>query len=118
MPQPTIKVLLVEDDEEDVFITRKLLSRIDGTVYPLDSVTSYEAGLEAILKGEHDICLLDYRLGERNGLEFLRQAGGKRCKMPVILLTGAGNRQVDLEAARSGASDYMIKGQITTPLLE
>ncbi len=113
-----IKVLLVEDDEDDVFITRKLLSRIEGTAYPLDWVANYDAGMAAILKGEHDICLLDYWLGERNGLEFLRQAVEKSCKMPIIVLTGAGDRQVDLKAARAGASDYMVKGQITTPLLE
>jgi len=116
--RPVIKVLLVEDDDDDVLITRKLLSRIEGTAYPLDSVPSYEAGMQAILKGEHDICLLDYRLGERNGLEFLRQAVDERCKTPMILLTGSGDRQVDLNAARAGASDYMVKGQITTPLLE
>jgi signal transduction histidine kinase/HPt (histidine-containing phosphotransfer) domain-containing protein len=116
--QSVIKVLLVEDDDDDVIITRKLLSRIEGTAYPLDSVTSYDAGLEAILKGEHDICLLDYRLGERDGLEFLRQAAERSCKIPVIVLTGVGDREVDLKAARAGASDYMVKGQITTPLLE
>jgi signal transduction histidine kinase/HPt (histidine-containing phosphotransfer) domain-containing protein len=118
MEHSVIKVLLVEDDEDDAVITRKLLSRIEGTAYPLDWVTSFDAGLEAILKDEHDICLLDYRLGERNGLDFLRQALGKGCKMPMILLTGETDRQVDLEAARTGAADYMIKGQITTPLLE
>jgi len=117
VPRPIIKVLLVEDDEEDVFITRKLLWRIEGTAYPLDSVATYEAGLEAILKAEHDICLLDYRLGERNGLEFLRQAVVQNCKVPMILLTGAGNHQVDVEAARAGASDYMIKGQIESRAL-
>jgi two-component system, sensor histidine kinase and response regulator len=116
--QSVIKVLLVEDDEDDVVITRKLLSRVEGTSYPLDWVASYDAGLEAILKGKHDICLLDYRLGERNGLEFLRQAVEKSCKMPMILLTGVGDRQVDLKAAKAGASDYMVKGQITTQLLE
>jgi len=113
-----IKVLLVEDDEDDVVITRKLLSRIEGTAYPIDSVATYEAGLEAILKDEHDICLLDYRLGARDGLDFLSEAVEKNCKIPMILLTGAGDRQVDLKAARAGASDYMVKGQITTALLE
>src|SRR5882762_6724438 len=118
MPQPIIKVLLIEDDEEDVFITRKLLSRIYGTTYPLDSVATYEAGLEAIFEGKHDICLLDYRLGARNGLEFLTEAVEKNCKTPMILLTGAGDRQVDLKAAKAGASDYMVKGQITASILE
>ena len=118
MPQPIIKILLIEDDEEDVFITRKLLSRIDGTAYALDSVATYEAGLETILKDKHDICLLDYRLGARNGLEFLSEAVEKSCKTPMILLTGAGDREVDLKAAKAGASDYMVKGEITTPILE
>ena len=118
MPQPIIKVLLVEDDDEDAFITRKLLSRIEGTAYPLDLVATYEAGLEAILKNEHDICLLDYRLGARNGIEFLNEALERNCKTPMILLTGAGDREVDLKAAKAGASDYMVKGQITTSILE
>jgi two-component system sensor histidine kinase/response regulator len=118
MEKPIIKVLLVEDDEEDILITSKLLSHIEGTVYELDSVTSFDAGLEKVLKNEHDICLLDYRLGARDGLDFLRQAAEKQCKMPLIVLTGAGNREIDLKAAKAGASDYMVKGQITTPLLE
>lgn len=118
MDRSIIKVLLIEDDEDDVVITRKLLSRIEGTSYPLDWVATYEAGLEAILKGEHDICLLDYRLGELNGLDLLRQAVERNCKIPVILLTGQADREVDLRAARAGAADYMVKGQVTTPLLE
>jgi two-component system sensor histidine kinase/response regulator len=118
LEQRVIKVLLVEDDEDDYVITRKLLSRIEGTDYLLDWVTRYDAGLEAIIRSDHDICLLDYRLGERNGLELLREAVAKGCKTPLILLTGQGDREVDLEAARAGASDYIIKGQITAPLLE
>ncbi len=116
--QPEIKVLLVEDDEDDYVITRKLLSRIEGTKYLLDWVTDYDAGLEAALKCEHDICLLDYRLGERTGLELVREFFKKDSKMPIILLTGQGDREIDLEAAKAGASDYMVKGQITSSLLE
>ncbi|HXH70871.1 MAG TPA: hybrid sensor histidine kinase/response regulator [Pyrinomonadaceae bacterium] len=116
--QPEIKVLLIEDDEDDFVITRKLLSRIDGTKYQLDWVTDYDAGLEAALKCEHDICLLDYRLGERTGLELVREFFKKDSKMPIILLTGQGDHEIDLEAAKAGASDYMVKGQITSSLLE
>jgi signal transduction histidine kinase/HPt (histidine-containing phosphotransfer) domain-containing protein len=116
--QPEIKVLLIEDDEDDYIITRKLLSRVEGTKYLIDWVTNYDAGMEAIRKRGHDICLLDYRLGERNGIEFIRESFAEGCRTPVILLTGQSDRAVDLEAARAGASDYMVKGQITAPLLE
>ena len=118
MHQPLLTVLLIEDDEEDYVILRKLLSRINGTKYQLDWVKSYDAGLEAILKSEHDICILDWRLGARDGLELLRTSVAKGCKMPIILLTGVGHREIDLQAAKSGASDYMVKGEITTPLIE
>ena len=55
MEHSVIKVLLVEDDEDDVVITRKLLSRIEGTSYPIEWAADFDAGLEAILKGKHDI---------------------------------------------------------------
>lgn len=116
--QHTIKALLIEDDEDDFVITRKLLSRIEGTNFQIDWLKNYDDGLEAVVKSEHDICLLDYRLGERNGLEFLREAIQKGCKTPIILLTGSGDRAVDVEAAKAGASDYMVKGQISDSLLE
>lgn len=118
MHQPLLTVLLIEDDEEDYVILRKLLSRINGTRYQLDWVKSYDAGLEAILESEHDICILDWRLGARDGLELLRTSVAKGCKMPIILLTGVGHREIDLQAAKSGASDYMVKGEITAPLIE
>ncbi|MFN2454045.1 MAG: ATP-binding protein [Pyrinomonadaceae bacterium] len=117
-PKNIIRVLIVEDNKDDYLLTRKLLSRIEGTDYQLDLVTTYATGLEAILRCAHDICLLDYRLGARTGLELLRESIGKDCKMPIILLTGQADRTVDLEAARAGAADYMVKGQITAPLLE
>jgi len=113
-----IKVLFIEDDEDDYVITGKTLSRIEGTKYQLEWVKDYEAGMTAILECKHDICLLDYRLGERNGLQFIREVVRSGCRMPIILMTGQGDRAIDLEAARAGASDYMVKGQITAPLLE
>lgn len=118
MEHHIIKVLLVEDDEEDYVIMRKLLSRIEGTTYVLDWAQTYDAGLEAILKCEHDICLLDWRLGANDGLELLRNSVETGCRMPLILLTGVGDREIDLQAAKAGASDYMVKGEITALLIE
>lgn len=116
--QDGIKLLLIEDDQDDYLITSKLLARITVTPIRVDWLQTYDAGLETILKGEHDICLLDYRLGERNGLEFLNEAREKLCRVPIILLTGQGDREIDIEAAKAGASDYLVKGQFIHPLLE
>ncbi|MGH9763120.1 MAG: PAS domain S-box protein, partial [Blastocatellia bacterium] len=76
------------------------------------------AGLEAALHGGHDVCLVDYGLGERNGLELLRMATEQECHAPIILLTGQGDHEIDIMAMKAGAADYLIKGHITPPLLE
>jgi signal transduction histidine kinase len=113
-----MRILLIEDDEDDYILTHDLLAEINVWSYSLDWKTSYEAGLEAIATCDYDVCLLDYRLGEHNGLELLRRSSGSGCKTPVIFLTGQGGYEVDVEAMRAGAADYLIKGQITAPLLE
>jgi two-component system cell cycle response regulator len=114
----TIKVLLIEDDEDDYLITKKMLAEIKDIRFDLQWKSAYAIGLEAIVKNEYDIVLLDYQLGEKNGLELLREAGEKGCVLPVILLTGFGGREVDLEAMRAGAVDYLIKGRVDANTLD
>ena len=116
MNEALLKVLLVEDDEDDYVIICDLLSEMER--FELEWVIDYEDALKAIEREEHDVCLLDYRLGERSGLELLREALRRGYKAPIILLTGQGDREVDLEAMQAGAADYLIKGQIDAPLLE
>ena len=70
MSDAPVKVLLVDDDEDDYIITRDLILRIPGR-YHLDWVNNFPAALDAIRRCEHDVYLLDFRLGERTGLELL-----------------------------------------------
>jgi PAS domain S-box-containing protein len=118
MEKPFIKVLLIEDDEDDYTYLRALLSDISSSTFHLERVDTYEAGAQGICSAEHDVCLLDYRLGARDGLELLREVAGCGRKMPIILLTGQGGYDVDLKALEAGAADYLVKGQITADLLE
>lgn len=118
MTEEPLRLLLVDDDEDDYVLTRDLLSEIHGSKYKLDWAATYDAGLDAIKRSGHDVYLLDYRLGEYTGLELLREAIGNDCRAPMILLTGQGDRSVDMEAMKAGASDYLVKGKIDAPLLE
>jgi signal transduction histidine kinase len=113
-----IRVLLVEDDEDDYVLTESLLSEINLGKYTLDWVTTYDTALEKIAENQHDVCLLDYHLGAHTGLELLREAKSKNYDIPIILLTGQGDQQTDVEAMRAGASDYLIKGELNISLLE
>ena len=112
------RVLLVDDDEDDFLITRDLLEEIEGSNYVLDWISTYEEAVEKIDGGGHDVYLLDYRLGKRTGLDLIMESRAKGCREPIILLTGQGDRQIDMEAMRAGASDYLVKSQLTPPLLE
>ncbi|MDP9259982.1 MAG: response regulator [Actinomycetota bacterium] len=113
-----VALLLVEDDEEDMILTRDLLERIDGTSYDLCWVSSYSSALASSFQESYDACLVDYRLGADDGIALVRELIEQGYDRPIILLTGESNRAVDVEAAGAGAADYLVKGEVTPALLE
>ena len=114
----TIKVLLIEDDEDDYILTRELLSEVKSGKYALDWAASYEEGLKVAGQREHHVCLVDYRLGERSGVQLIREAREFGLTTPMILLTGQGNHDVDVEAIEAGATDYLVKDETPAGRLE
>jgi signal transduction histidine kinase len=118
MNSKTIKVLLIEDDEDDYILTRELLSEVKGGKYSLDWAPSYEEGLKVAGRLEHHACLVDYRLGERSGVQLIREARESGLTTPMILLTGQGNHDVDVEAIEAGATDYLVKDETQASRLD
>lgn len=118
MSNDPVKVLLVDDDEDDYILTRDWFLDMEHAQFVLDWVSSYDQAINAIAKSQHDVYLFDYRLGSRNGLELLREALSNGCLAPIILLTGQGDHEVDLEAMKAGAADYLDKSLLGAPLLE
>jgi len=113
-----IRVLVVDDDENDFFVVSRLLTRNTFATYQLEWAPSYTAGLEALERGGHDVVIVDYRLGMETGLELVRMAQAKNGDLPVILLTGHDSPEVDRESTRAGAADYLCKNGLTTGQLE
>jgi PAS domain S-box-containing protein len=118
MTERPLHVLLVDDDRDDYLLTRDLFADIPGNRFVLDWAADYDAGLAALLRGEHDVFLLDYRLGERNGLELLREGLRRGCTAPMIILTGQSEWELDFEAMQAGAADFLIKGELNPAALE
>jgi signal transduction histidine kinase len=117
-PQRELSLLLVEDDPDDYVLTRDLLGEMEGVRVELSWTPDYEEGLQRARSDRFDVVLVDYLLGERTGLDLLRELGGHESPVPVILLTGQGDHEIDLQAMRAGASDYLVKGRIDASLLE
>lgn len=118
MENPLTRILLVEDDEDDYIIIRDFLAEIEGQRFELEWVSTYESALAAAGQDNYDLYLVDYRLGERDGLELLREFQVRGCRAPIILLTGWGDHEVDVVAMQAGAADYLEKGQVNAHLLE
>lgn len=114
----TLRILLVEDDEDDYIITRDLFAEFRTGQHEVDWMKNFPTGLEAMTRNQHDICLVDYRLGAHNGIELLKAAGEQGCQSPIILLTGQGEHEIDLEAMKAGAADYLVKGRLDASILE
>ena len=113
-----LKILLIDDDEEDYLIIRHYLLQGSYYRYDITWLANYSDALQALTENKHHIALLDYRLGRENGIVLLREAIAKGCDLPLIVLTGQGNEQVDQAALDAGAMDYMIKGKFDTASLE
>ena len=119
LEQKAIRILLIEDDEDDYLILRDYLFDTDSQAkYKLEWVTTYQAGIERIELAEHDIYLVDHYLGAESGLELLQEAFRAGCQEPIIIITGRSDREIDQAALKAGATDYLVKGQINGQLLE
>ena len=118
MDKDRLKILLIEDDESDYVLIRDLLSEIKHINFYLDWVTTYEAALEKLVLNQHDVGLVDYQLGEWNGIDLIREAIQQNCRIPLILINGQDSHEIDLEAMRAGAVDYVIKRQVEAVFLE
>jgi diguanylate cyclase (GGDEF)-like protein len=113
-----IKVLLIDDDEEDFIITREMMSEIKNQEYAVEWVATYEKALLAMEKGAHDVFLIDYNLGQRSGLELIDEALRIKRDVPIIVLTGLDDPEIDELALKKGASDFLRKDKIDPELLE
>ena len=116
--QPHVKVLIIDDDEDDFFITSEYLKQIQEYELQIDWCYRYNDAIVHLQKRLYDMYFVDYRLGAKTGLDFLKEAVRIGCEEPIVLLTGKGNKDVDIEAMQMGATDYLIKTELTTDKLE
>jgi diguanylate cyclase (GGDEF)-like protein len=114
----TKKLLLIDDEFAMAGLLGHLVANFRRGPFVLEHAADYASGLQMLTSGDYALCLLDYQLGPRNGLDLLREAKALRCPTPVILLTGSGRQETDMAAMDSGAADYIEKVDLTLHGLE
>jgi len=114
MTRKSLKILIIEDDEDDLFYIKELLNEGLGEPAPIiDHYSSIGRSLENLNPFHYDLAMFDYRLGEINGIELLRNIREQGCDIPIILFTGQGDQEVAVEAMKAGATDYLAKGKLS-----
>jgi len=111
MTKPQIRVLVVEDDLVDRMACRRALAQNQDYEFVLSEAETGREGLQLAHAQKPDCVLLDYHLPDLNGLEFLAELRNDLgdIPVPVMMLTGADNASVAVEAMKRGAQDYLVK---------
>jgi signal transduction histidine kinase len=117
LPKP-LKILLIDDDEDDCVLTQSLLAEIEHLEIELEWESRYDTALSLIATKAYHAYLVDYRLGEHTGVELLQRIIEQGIKAPVIMLTGLGSETIAVEAMRAGAADYIPKSAVSRQALE
>ena len=112
------KILIIDDDEDDFFITNQYIKNIKGYNFKVAWRYDYKGAMEDIISKKYDLYLVDYYLGAKTGLDLMKEAITNKCEEPIIILTGKGTPELDAEAMHAGAVDYLIKGEMDTEKLE
>ncbi len=112
-----VRILLVEDDPDDVWVMRNLLGdRWDGP-FELSHVELLSAGLERVRDTAFDVVLLDLSLPDSQGLETFFTMHAHAADVPIVVLSGYDDESTAVKAVQAGAQDYLVKGQVDDNLL-
>ena len=117
MDDDSIRVLLIDDNREYAYLIGEYIEMVRPGLFELEAVTRLSTGLERLVGGGVDLVLLDLTLPDSQGLDTFITVHGNAPEVPVIVLTGLDDERTAMEAAREGAQDYLVKGQVNGDLL-
>ncbi|HEY4760325.1 MAG TPA: SpoIIE family protein phosphatase [Thermoguttaceae bacterium] len=117
MNEERVRILLVEDDPDDVYVMRNLLGDRWGGPFELVNVELLSAAIERCQEEKFDVVLLDLGLPDSSGLETFFSIYAHAGDVPIVVLTGLSDERAAVKAVQAGAQDYLVKGQLTDRLL-
>lgn len=110
-------ILLIEDNPGDARILRELLAEGNADRFTLTHVDRLDTGIRCLSQSAIDIILLDLSLPDSQGAETLAHMHAAAKGVPIVLMTGLEDEELGLRLIQAGAHDYLVKGQVTAPLL-
>ncbi len=106
-----IKVLQVDDDEIDVRLVKRALTKsTQADKFKMESASTLAEAVEHLGANSYDVILLDLGLPDSSGIETVQKICQVNPNIPIVVLTGLENEETGLQAIKSGAADYLVKG--------
>ena len=111
MSTAPISILLVEDSPSDAALLQESLNQVEPGQFQFTHVETLADGLAQLRAGSFDVLLQDLSLPDSVGRETFIRARAAAPQLPIVVLTGARDEAIGLEAVRHGIQDYLLKGQ-------
>lgn len=113
-----IRCLVIEDDDDDFELVQEIFADIDDASYEISRAHDYDQAANILSSTDLDVCLVDFLIGTRNGLDFIRTNRLQGEHLPMILLTGLDDPSIDQKGSEAGANDFISKADLTPAILE
>ena len=111
MKSDQIKVLLIEDNSDDVRLIQRLLAQVNMDGFRLTHANGVDKAARELEKGAFDVVLTDIAMSDSDALETIRRIQSVRKDIPIVVLSSLDDESTAIEIMQEGAQDYLIKGQ-------
>jgi two-component sensor histidine kinase/ActR/RegA family two-component response regulator len=117
MEDKFIKILIIEDNPEDLRLIDEMLKEVKNPVFELHHSKRLSDGIRCLIRDGFDILLLDLSLPDSVGLDTFFSIYEQAPEIPIVILSGFDDEETAVKAVSEGAQDYLVKGQVNSPLL-
>ena len=114
-----LRILLAEENERDDVALRDLLAAMHTPRVQPARATTHQAALQALSRGEHDVCLAAHDFGRQagGGLRLLREARARGYRTPILLILDERDEEAIAAATAAGAAGCLLREELSLPLL-
>ncbi|MFH2204697.1 MAG: response regulator [Elusimicrobiota bacterium] len=112
MPQPRLRVLIIDSDKEDHELLRRRFAEVSAWEIRPASAYDADSALAALRESMFDAAFLDFHLPDMDGIKLLEQIRQRHPKVAVIMTANKGNEKIAVDAIRRGAIDHLVRSDL------